>query len=383
MDEVPVLLEENETKSEAHLTSAAAFVEGGIQEACDDSCSICLESFSDSDPSTVTSCKHEFHLQCILEWCQRSSQCPMCWQSISLKDPTSQELLEGVERERNFRLNPSRNATIFHHPTLGDFELQHLPVGANDADLEERIIQHLAAAAAMGRARHIARREGQRNRSSAQGRPQYLVFSAHPNSPPMAPTSSSPSQRGDGEPTHATGEDTPQLTLMPPVQTDQVSASGSGSTAPATDNQGLSYNNRRSPSQSSPSSQDRAGPSELQSFSESLKSKLNAVSTRYKESISKSTRGWKERWFSRNSPMSDLGTEVKREVNAGIASVSRMMERLETRENDRSDGNSAPSNLEDGPIPGSNDQHLTDNERDSLLRDNDIKTSCTAGSSSN
>ena len=38
----------------------------------------------------------------------------------------SQELLEAVERERNFRFNPSRNATIFHHPTLGDFELQHV-----------------------------------------------------------------------------------------------------------------------------------------------------------------------------------------------------------------------------------------------------------------
>ena len=133
--------------------------------------------------SQLTSCKHEFHLQCILEWCvlisvwmnlislarqrssiflifccrcQRSSQCPMCWQPISLKDPTrfishflpfilfvvfyscvqckfkhfsyfcSQELLEAVERERSFRLNPSRNATIFRHPTLGDFELQHV-----------------------------------------------------------------------------------------------------------------------------------------------------------------------------------------------------------------------------------------------------------------
>nr|GMD16195.1 E3 ubiquitin-protein ligase RHF2A-like [Ipomoea batatas] len=54
--------------SENQLTSAAAFVEGGIQDACDDACSICLEAFSDSDPSTVTVCKHEFHLQCILEW---------------------------------------------------------------------------------------------------------------------------------------------------------------------------------------------------------------------------------------------------------------------------------------------------------------------------
>lgn len=39
-------------KMESH-TSAAAFVEGGIQDACDDSCSICLEAFCDSDPSTV------------------------------------------------------------------------------------------------------------------------------------------------------------------------------------------------------------------------------------------------------------------------------------------------------------------------------------------
>lgn len=38
----------------------------------------------------------------------------------------SQELLEAVERERSIRFNQSRNATIFHHPTLGDFELQHV-----------------------------------------------------------------------------------------------------------------------------------------------------------------------------------------------------------------------------------------------------------------
>ncbi|KAJ6853575.1 E3 ubiquitin-protein ligase RHF2A-like [Iris pallida] len=157
---------EETAKMESHLSSAAAFVEGGIQDACDDSCSICLEDFTEQDPSTVTCCRHAFHLQCILEWCQRSSHCPMCWQAISLKDPSSQELLEGVERERSIRVNRPRNTTIFHHPTLGDFELQHLPVGTNEAELEERIIQHLAAAAAMGRAHHIARREGQRGRSN-------------------------------------------------------------------------------------------------------------------------------------------------------------------------------------------------------------------------
>ncbi|KAG0478038.1 hypothetical protein HPP92_012757 [Vanilla planifolia] len=84
-----------------NLSSAAAFVEGGIQDAFDDACSICLEPFCDSNPSTVTGCKHEFHLQCILEWCQRSSQCPMCLQPISLKDTDSQELLEVVEGENH------------------------------------------------------------------------------------------------------------------------------------------------------------------------------------------------------------------------------------------------------------------------------------------
>ncbi|ONI01595.1 hypothetical protein PRUPE_6G148500 [Prunus persica] len=388
--EVPGMEETN--KSEAHLTSAAAFVEGGIQEACDDACSICLEAFCDSDPSTLTGCKHEFHLQCILEWCQRSSQCPMCWQPISLKDPTSQELLEGVERERSIRSNPPRNTTIFHHPTLGDFELQHLPVGVNDAELEERIIQHLAAAAAMGRARHIARREGQRNRSSTQGRPQFLVFSTHPNAHPAA--SSSPDQMGEGEPAPSisvpfpspplnTGEESYQVTTpVPSSQSGPVSASAAGTSVPAPNQHGSSISNSGSPSQSSPSTQDRAGPSDLQSFSESLKTRFNAVSMRYKESISKSTRGWKERLFSRNAAMADLGSEVKREVNASFATVSRMMERLETRDNSRIN-DPCVSNSLDSSVPQSDNQQISENGGENSLNDHNKPAVCAAGSSSN
>ncbi|KAI7991469.1 E3 ubiquitin-protein ligase RHF2A [Camellia lanceoleosa] len=355
--EVPGMDEIN--KTESHLTSAAAFVEGGIQESCDDACSICLEAFIESDPSTVTTCKHEFHLQCILEWCQRSSNCPMCWQSISLKDPSSQELLEGVERERSFRFNPSRNSTIFHHPTLGDFELQHLPVGANDAELEERIIQHLAAAAAMGRSHHhIARRDGPRSRSSVHGRPQFVVLSSHPNSPPayLAPVG------GESEPATITvaspsvplaGGDEPQQHRhqFHSVQTDQFSSSSSGSTMIPGNRRGISVHNRFlkhffSCGQTSLPNQDRAGPSDLQSFSESVKSRFNSMSMRYKETISKGTRGWRERLFSRsNTSMADIGSEVRREVNAGIASVSRLMERLENRENSSADHASASHNL--------------------------------------
>jgi hypothetical protein len=73
-----------------------------------------------------------------------------------------------------------------------------LPVVGNDAELEEHILQHLAAAAAMGRTHHLGRREGHRGRSGSHNRQQFLVFSAHPNSPAAGVVSSS-SAHGEGD----------------------------------------------------------------------------------------------------------------------------------------------------------------------------------------
>lgn len=380
-----------------NLQSAAAFVEGGIQDACDDSCSICLESFCDSNPATVTSCKHEFHIQCILEWCQRSSQCPMCWQPISLKDSTSQELLEAVERERSFRVNQSHNTTIFHHPALGEFELQHLPVGATDSDLEERIIQHLAAAAAMRRVHHGGRR-GLRSGSASQGRSQFLVFSTHPNAASIASVSASSALGGENEPVSAisatagqsvlaTTEDPihQQSSLTLPVEADRVVAESRDNAAsvnsPVLSNL-YSLRENRSSGESTPISQDRARPSDFQSFSDSLKSRLNAVSMRYKESISKSTRGWKERFFSRSA--SDIGSEVRREVNAGIASVSRIMERIDMRENSSTATSGASTQgISEQSVVGSSNERVTDGHSNVLSNDTGPSTSCAASSGSN
>ena len=122
------------------------------------------------------------------------------------------------------------------HPSL--FEIQ-LPVGVNDAELEERIIQHLAAAAAMGRARHYARREGHRGRSSTQGRQHFLVFSP----PPDAQAGTSP-EEGLGESLRPTsiappssplriGGETSPSTSSPncPTQRSVVSTSGTSALA--------------------------------------------------------------------------------------------------------------------------------------------------------
>ncbi|KAG5043983.1 hypothetical protein JHK87_007898 [Glycine soja] len=373
---------EMEDKTESHMSSAAAFVEGGIQESCDDACSICLEEFGASDPSTVTTCKHEFHLQCILEWCQRSSQCPMCWQPISLKDPTSQELFEVVEQERSLRATPSRNAAIFHHPAFGDFELQHLRMSLNDADFEERIIQHLAAAAAMRRANQLGWREGQRARSSAHGHPQFLVFSNQPIAPSsVAGGENDPTaipNRSPSTPITSVGNEASQQILH--LQT-QSSSSASGSPVMATNPRGIYSNERGSTACSSTANQDRAEPSELQSFSDSLRSRLNAVSMRYKESISKGTRGWKERLFSRSSSMSKLGSETRRrEINSGIASVSRLMESLETSENNRVVGTSLSNHTEGCSIGGVSNQNNVEARGENSSHDDNTPAACSANS---
>ncbi|XP_061375185.1 E3 ubiquitin-protein ligase RHF2A-like [Gastrolobium bilobum] len=370
-------------KTESHTTSAVAFVEGGIQEAFDDACSICLEDFCERDPATVTNCKHEFHLQCILEWCQRSSQCPMCWQPISLKDATSQELLDAVVLERSLRVTPSRNAVIFHYPALGDFEFQHLPIGVNDADIEERILQRLAAATALRRAQHLGQREDRRTRPFAHGRPRVLVFSTQPSAPPSGPDSAA----GGGNEPAAIPVGSPSTPLTydgdeasPSQQIPHFRAQGSsltpGSSVMATNLQGIYSNDRRSTAHSTTANQDRAGPSEFQSFSDSLRSRFNAVSLRYKESISKGTRGWKERLLSGNSSVSEIGSEVRRELNAKIASVSRLMERLETRENNQAAGTSLS-------IAETSNQNNEAPRGENSLHDNNTPATCSASSDSN
>ncbi|KDO75255.1 hypothetical protein CISIN_1g0133961mg, partial [Citrus sinensis] len=357
--------------------------------------------------------------------CQRSSQCPMCWQPISLKDPTrfcvnfaarnylrrsnkrGALVLIRLEIPPYFiiRLWETLSYRVFVFCLWASFRQQYqvslilsggfililfpsmqLPVGATDAELEERIIQHLAAAAAMGRARHIGRRESQRNRSSAQARPQFFVFSTHPNTSTADPVSSSPTQR-EGEPTPTVTVPTPSSPAAageesPEQSTQLLSASASGSSALASSQHESTLNNRRSPNQPSPNSQDRAGPSDFQSFSESLKSRFNAVSMRYKESISKSTRGWKERFFSRYNTTSDLGSEVRREDDAGIERVSGMMERLETRDNNSS-STASVSNSPNNSVPESNNQQVSETAHNNPMNDTNAQGSCGASSGTN
>lgn len=103
---------------------------------------------------------------------------------------------------------------------------------------------------------------------------------------------------------------------------------------------------------------------------------------RYKDSIAKSTKGWKERLFSRSSSAADLGPEVPSEVNAGIASVSRMMERPETGEDSATNCASVADRLEDHSVTEQSNQNEGGNSGEIPLSDSNMPSSHAASSAS-
>ncbi|KAJ4969509.1 hypothetical protein NE237_016210 [Protea cynaroides] len=304
------------------------------QDGCEDACSICLEPFSSDDPPTVTDCRHEYHLQCILEWSQRSKECPMCWQLLVLKDPASQELLAAVEIERNSR---SRQRSSDTRPPIEDFQFSHDAPYTDDSDFDEHIMRHLAAAA-FGRP-HFGRRE--RHRTSGVDPPQVFVFA-------------SPANGSDGQETYTTAPtETQNHMLSPNASPEIIIPSANNDRQPSSplsshiNTSSDTLDHRYGPfrpgvlfSQTPPSVPQSSRSSEFLSFSESLKSRLSAASSKYKESISRSTRGFREKLLARNNSVKELSREVQREVSAGIAGVARIMERLDPIS--KRSGDSAP-----------------------------------------
>uniref|UniRef100_A0A7S3CBV9 RING-type E3 ubiquitin transferase n=1 Tax=Chloropicon roscoffensis TaxID=1461544 RepID=A0A7S3CBV9_9CHLO len=72
----------------------------------EDCCCVCLETFTDDNPAKKTKCGHQYHLQCIMQWYQRNSTCPMCFRQVELECESSQQLM--VEATRPFIRMSSR-----------------------------------------------------------------------------------------------------------------------------------------------------------------------------------------------------------------------------------------------------------------------------------
>ncbi|XP_027116229.2 E3 ubiquitin-protein ligase RHF1A [Coffea arabica] len=279
-----------------------------VSDDCfEDGCSICLEPFSSHDPPTVTNCKHEYHLHCILEWSQRSTECPICCQLLELKDPTSQELLCAAKVERSKRARSSIRV-VYEGP-----EVNHDSSYVNDPDEEEQFLQHFAAATS--RARHV-------NRSRRQ-------TASRLDSSEVFPTV--PLENGINL---TYGLEGGLATTGAPASTIEVEASSAvpsvvdvTSMTPETGDGHVGH--RIFFRQPSPDAPRKLNSFEFLAFSESVKAKVSAASARYKETITKSTRGFKDKLLARNTTVKELGRGVQREMSAGIAGVARMIERLD------------------------------------------------------
>lgn len=370
------------------FNSAAAFVESGIQEVYEDSCSICLEVFTEEEPLTMTTCNHEFHLQCILEWAQRRQECPMCWQPLSLRDPESQELLAACSHERAFH-SSSVSTTSMLRSAFEDFELQHRYSTSypEEADLERRIMQHLAAAASgMSRARLAAGASlGTLCQGVSQGGQQIVGNSAESTTPNgrvaiQAGTlvvgnnsrTSSPDMGGRGaSPSGLTSAFRLSMTESGEHEDPRVD-SVCATSAPASprlnrgsvlgflpmdgESQGSSEPSRLAGAEvvaegfqplragggsqnwSSNDSREGSGPQraaeatghvqnnggDLSTLGDALKSRWAAASTRYRETLTKSTRSFREKLRLRGGTVADISAKA-REVGAGVV---RAIERM-------------------------------------------------------
>ncbi|XP_028091093.1 E3 ubiquitin-protein ligase RHF1A-like [Camellia sinensis] len=193
-----------------------------------------------------------------------------------LSSTFSQELLAAVENERNLRSR--RNA---RHE---DYEMNIDNSYGDDSDFGECIMRHFAAAAR--RARYVERRG--RPRSSGIG-PPLVLLSVPPGDLPL-----------------------PDVQHMRTTSPEECQTSS------------YEFSEGDSPTFStlSPESPQRPSSTEFLAFSESVKSKFSVASARYKESISKSTRGFKEKLLAHNISVRELGRGVQRERNAGIAGAA-------------------------------------------------------------
>lgn len=81
--------------------------------------------------------------------------------------------------------------------------------------------------------------------------------------------------------------------------------------------------------------------------------------------------------------MADTGSEIRRDENVDIATVSRTMERLQATDNSPTPSVSLSNTLEDRSLPDRSNQHTAETDGNNSLSESNVQASCAASSASN
>ena len=91
--------EKQERLAEMKLKFPDLFKEEIDEDDDEDVCPICLELFVDTNPAIPCECSHTFHFQCVEEWLQRSSECPVCYKKLKYDLMSSEQEVAFARRQ--------------------------------------------------------------------------------------------------------------------------------------------------------------------------------------------------------------------------------------------------------------------------------------------
>ncbi|GMJ07407.1 Arabidopsis Toxicos en Levadura 42 [Hibiscus trionum] len=106
-------------------------------------CAVCLSKFEDTEIlRLLPQCKHGFHIDCIDQWLEKHSSCPLCRQKVNLDDPTIFTYSNSMRFSRNqSELREDPNIELYVHREQENNRSSRFSIGASFRKTEKDDIE--------------------------------------------------------------------------------------------------------------------------------------------------------------------------------------------------------------------------------------------------
>ncbi|KAE8658220.1 Ankyrin repeat family protein isoform 1 [Hibiscus syriacus] len=106
-------------------------------------CAVCLSKFEDTEIlRLLPQCKHGFHIDCIDQWLEKHSSCPLCRQKINADDPTIFTYSNSMRFSRNqSELREDTNIELYIHREQENHGSSRFSIGNSFRKIEKDDIE--------------------------------------------------------------------------------------------------------------------------------------------------------------------------------------------------------------------------------------------------